>query len=109
MINLLEIGQRLRIQRELHGYTRDELAELIDITPRFYYDLETGLKGMSLATLCKLKEVLHVSTDYLLFGNIPGEGDEELMSLIALVEACPKEKRKYLGGIITSFLQSQRQ
>lgn len=73
MYKSVDIGKRIKTQRELLGITREELAEKIGITPRFCYDLELGLKGMSVQTLYKLVETLHVSSDYLLFGeqNIP--------------------------------------
>ncbi len=44
MIDLVELGNRIKKQRELLGYTREHLAELVNVTPRFCYDLELGLK-----------------------------------------------------------------
>lgn len=44
------IGERIKKQRLLNGYSRETLAEMAGITPRFCYDLELGLKSMSLAT-----------------------------------------------------------
>lgn len=104
MINTSEIGARMKAQRELLGLTREELAERLDITPRFCYDLELGLKGMSIPTLCKLSNVLKVSADYLLFGESPDV--QGLNSSIALVESCPVEKREYLNQIISIYLQA---
>lgn len=44
-LDKLSIGKRIQQQRELMGYTREELAEMADITPRFCYDLELGQKA----------------------------------------------------------------
>lgn len=104
MKNASEIGTRMKAQRELLGLTREELAERLDITPRFCYDLELGLKGMSIPTLCKLSNVLKVSTDYLLFGE-PLE-NQGLNSSLALIAACPAEKREYLNQIISIYLKA---
>lgn len=104
MTNSSEIGARMKAQRELLGLTREELAERLDITPRFCYDLELGLKGMSIPTLCKLSNVLKVSSDYLLFGESPE--DEGLNSSISLIESCPAEKRQYLNQIISIYLKA---
>ena len=41
------IGARIRLQREYIGYTREQFAELIDVTPKFCSDIELGVKGMS--------------------------------------------------------------
>lgn len=84
--------------------TREELAEKVNITPRFCYDLEQGLKGMSLETLCSLKYALHTSTDYLLFGE---ERDSNRITYInVLIDTCPEEKIDYLIDIIKSYVNA---
>ena len=65
----IAIGKRIRQQREYMGYTREQFAEQIDITPKFCSDIETGAKGMSVQTLCKIAQTLHLSTDYILWGK----------------------------------------
>ena len=49
-----EIGGRIRRQREYLGYTREQFAELLEVTPKFCSDIELGAKGMSVPTLCKI-------------------------------------------------------
>ena len=46
-----EIGSRIRRQREYLGYTREQFAELLEVTPKFCSDIELGIKGMSVPTL----------------------------------------------------------
>ena len=98
-----EIGLRIRKQRELLGYTREALAEKLDVSPKFCSDIEVGAKGMSVETLCKLSKILFLSTDYILFGKTAKEADEELVNLIKL---CDKEKNEYLKNIIRNFIQA---
>ena len=69
-INPVMMGERIKKQRKLKGYSREKLAEMADITPRFCYDLELGLKNMSVNTLCKISDSLHVPVDYILFGSV---------------------------------------
>ena len=59
--NYSEIGSRIREQREYLGLSREAFAEKIGVTPKFCSDIELGLKGMSLPTLCKISKVLHLS------------------------------------------------
>ena len=108
MNDRLTIGQRIRDQREALGYTREELAELVNITPRFCYDLELGNKGMSIDTLCLLSEKLNLSTDYLLFGTDENNDNEEIQTMIALIHTCPKDKCSHLKNIISYYLQAIR-
>lgn len=103
-INPVEIGERIKKQRLLNGYSRETLSELADITPRFCYDLELGLKNMSVNTLCKLSSSLHISTDYLLFGPVSEE--DELKPIYGIIQKCPANKRWHLEQIISCYIQA---
>lgn len=52
------IGGRIRKQREYLGLTREQFAEKLDITPKFCADIESGTKGMSVPTLCRIATTL---------------------------------------------------
>lgn len=65
----VEIGKRVRIAREQSSMTREKLAECIDVTPRFVADIERGSVGISVPNLKRLCEVLHISSDFILWGS----------------------------------------
>ncbi len=106
MSNYFEIGACIKSQRELLGITREELAERLDITPRFCYDLELRYKGMSFSTLISISSELNISTDYLLFGD--SKEDLKLSESISLIKKCPLEKRQYLNKIISEFIHAMK-
>jgi transcriptional regulator with XRE-family HTH domain len=62
------------VQRENFDLTREELSELINISPYFLGQIERGERKMSLKTLINISIVLHISTDYLLFGQTNNSG-----------------------------------
>ena len=95
------IGTRIRKQRELFGYTREVFAEKLDITPKFCSDIELGVKGMSVQTLCKIADVLKLSTDYILFGT--ATPDTAVHSSMMLQRCTPRE-RKYAEDILKTFI-----
>jgi len=70
------------------GYTREQLAEALDISVRFAADIELGNRGMSFTTLIRLCRLLSVSSDYILMGkNNEDRADEsELHRLIGCIE-----------------------
>lgn len=105
-INFVEMGERIKKQRVLLGYSREKLAELVDITPRFCYDIELGLKKISLNTLCRLSCALHISTDYILFGQNDSLFPYE--SLAGLIADCPEDKIHHLKEIISHYVQAVR-
>lgn len=66
----LLFGERLRNRRDTLGFTQENVAEKLNITPRFYQMIERGEKGVSLNRLILLSKVLEVSIDYLLLGDV---------------------------------------
>lgn len=86
------VGSRIRKQREYLGYTREQLAEQLDVSTKFCSDIELGVKGMSIPTLCKIARILRLSTDYILFGTLEQSGAEPLELLL---KSCSKAERHY--------------
>lgn len=97
----MAIGSRIRTQREYLGYTREQFAELLDVTPKFCSDIELGVKGMSVPTLCKISRILRLKTDYILFGRQEAAFSEPLALLL---ESCTDTERVYAEQLLRTFL-----
>ncbi len=82
----LEAGNRIRKRREYLGYTREQLAELADISPYFLSCIECGSKGMSVTTLMKMCDALKLTADYILFGIKEKTGNSELMEIFKNID-----------------------
>lgn len=79
----LEIGERVRLTRVSRGFSRDELAEILNISTLFLGYIECGQRGMSLTTLQNLCRILNVSADYLLLGKEKeGTVDDDIITAI---------------------------
>lgn len=99
----INIGQRIRRRREELHYTRETLAEKINVTPKFCSDIELGVKGMSVPTLLRIAETLQLSTDYILYG---GEERDVHASILAMVRRCPHEKLPFLENTVAAFVSA---
>ena len=95
------IGKRIRQQREYMGFTREQFAEQIDVTPKFCADIETGTKGMSVPTLCRIAKTLRLSTDYILWGK--GERNHP-DSVMMVLENCSETERAYAEQLLKTFV-----
>ena len=69
-INYVEIGNRIRLEREKFDMTREKLAELLNLSPYFLGQIERGERKMSISTLINISECLHISIDYLFFEQV---------------------------------------
>lgn len=96
------IGARVRKQREYFGYTREEFAEMLGITPKFCADIELGNKGMSVQTLCKISETLKLSADYILFGSV----ETEYTFPVQMLQSCTPAERKFAEDILKVFVMA---
>ena len=70
-IDSKSMGERIRHRREELNISREQLAELLDVSPKFIADIECGIRGVSLKRLVLLSTNLLISTDYILFGDSP--------------------------------------
>jgi len=94
-LDIKAIGIRIRNQREFLGFTREQLAEMIDVTPKFCSDIELGVKGMSLNTLDLLSNTLKLSTDYILYGNLSKDEPDTERIIYKMLTSCPSSRKKY--------------
>lgn len=78
-VNII-LGERVRLGRKENHITREKLAELIDVSPRFLAEVESGKVGVSLQTLKNISIALSTSTDYLL-----GLDNENQLSLLEIL------------------------
>ena len=96
-INVI-VGENIRFYREQAGFSREKLAELVGVTPRFLADAELGFVGVSLTNIKRICEILGVSADRLLW-------KEENKNVVL------SERLKYLGPeyleIIEGLIQKQ--
>jgi len=67
---MLLFGERLRSRRTTMGFTQEYVSNEAGISLRYYQMIERGEKNVSLDTLIRLSKTLHLSTDYLLFGDL---------------------------------------
>ncbi|WP_458407300.1 helix-turn-helix domain-containing protein [Anaerotignum sp.] len=100
------IGSRIRKQREYLGYTREQLAEILEVTPKFCSDIELGVKGMSVPTLYKISKALRLSTDYILTGKTLTDSNS---SFSLLVDGCTETERVYAEELLKVFFQAMNE
>ena len=99
------IGFRIRKQREYMGLTREQLAEMIEVTPKFCSDIELGVKGISVPTLCKLSKTLKISTDYILFGESENVSAKQIELML---ETCSPTEYEYAEKLLKVFFSAMK-
>ena len=110
-MDLKAIGRRIRFQREQLHYTREELAEKLEVSAKFCADIEYGMKGMSMTTLYNLSEILNLSIDYILKGNndlriADTENRDIIESVVATLNSCNKIQLGRVEQLLKIFVST---
>ena len=65
-LNVL-VGANIKREREKAGFTQDQFSELLGIGSKSLSSIERGVVGISLSTLLRICEILHISANVLLY------------------------------------------
>lgn len=107
-VNNQAIGERIRDVREKLRLTRENLAEMLGLSPLYIGQLERGERQMSLDTLVKVSDYLHIPTDYLIYGSTP-ENEREKNRIITLLNKCSKKELSLIENIIKLILSHRNE
>ncbi len=97
------IGKRIQQMRKRKGYTQEEMAELISMSPQNLSQLERGLTGLSVSSLIAICKVLEVSADYILFGITDVHSSDSVSMLLSHLN---EEQQMNAQKILELFVDS---
>ena len=99
-VEVMVLYTRIRKAREDLGYTREQIAEKLEVSVSYMAEVERGRTGISVKMLVKICEVLGLSADYVLFGE-ERNTDEMLLDKIHRID---KKYLPLLEKMITELL-----
>lgn len=110
-LDFIQMGKRIRAQRESLGFTREKLAEKMGVSSKFIADLENGAKGIILKKFYTLVQILDVSADYILAGKNPEQDQERLNRQEGILEQlknCDNDQLECMEAITKYFVKSHK-
>ena len=93
-----EMGLRLKEKRKELCMTQEQLSDQLNISLKHYSEVERGITGLSVENIIKISNILHVSIDYLLKGEIKKE--EFPHEMILFYQNCSVDQKK---GVLQIF------
>lgn len=103
--DLCRIGSRLKKAREAKHLTREQLAEMVDLTDNYIGMLERGERMPKLATFMDIIEALEVTADAILCDVVSYGYKVQLGEQAEKIDKLPKKNREKLIKIIADFLE----
>lgn len=101
-----EVGQRIRKYRQKANMTQEKLAELAELHHTYIGQVERGEKNLTLTTLERIAQALHVSYSEL-FGETMGKHDKNSISLQCydLIDCLSLSNQEHIYNILSELVQ----
>jgi Predicted transcriptional regulators len=99
-MDLKAIGVRIKEAREAKGFTQEQLAEIVGLSPTHMSVIERGVKAPKLETFIKIANALNVTSDSLLLDVLDHSLQIAATELSEQIKHLPpKEQRKILKAV----------
>lgn len=101
----IEIGARIKEEREKAGLTQERFSELIGLGTKSVSAFERGTVGISFTTLKKICQILAVSSDQILFGQREQE-ENDLSELTKRLERLSPKQYAITKEVVFKLLEA---
>ena len=101
-LNVL-VGANIKREREKAGFTQDQFSELLGIGSKSLSSIERGVVGVSLATLLKICDILHISANMLLYEQTQKNAVDSIALQLKTLSA---EQFDIASNVMTNLLKA---
>jgi len=100
-----KIGARIKQARTSRGMTQAQLAELLNLTPKYISNFETGTRLPKLETFIMLANALDCGTDALLFDVLEKPAASGACTVTDQLALLPAEDRRRIMRTIDFLIE----
>lgn len=101
-LNVL-VGANIKREREKAGFTQDRFSELLGIGSKSLSSIERGVVGVSLATLLKICDILHISANVLLYAQTQDHDADSIAMQLKMLSA---EQFEIASDVMTNLFKA---
>ena len=101
-LNVL-VGANIKREREKAGFTQDHFSELLGIGSKSLSSIERGVVGVSLTTLLRICDILHISANVLLYEQTQKNDVDGILLQLKLLNA---EQFEIASDVITNLIKA---
>ena len=101
-LNVL-VGANIKREREKAGFTQDQFSELLGIGSKSLSSIERGVVGVSLQTLLRCCEILHISANVLLYEQ---SRRNDVDSIALRLETLSAEQFEIANDVMTNLFKA---
>lgn len=101
-LNVL-VGANIKREREKACFTQDQFSELLGIGSKSLSSIERGVVGVSLTTLLRICDILHISANVLLYEQTQKNDTDSIVLQLGMLSA---EQFEIASEIMTSLMKA---
>ena len=101
-LNVL-VGANIKREREKAGFTQDQFSELLGIGSKSLSSVERGIVGVSLSTLLRICDILHISANVLLYEQ---NQKNDVDSIALQLKLLSTEQFEIASNVLTNLLRA---
>ena len=101
-LNVL-VGANIKREREKAGFTQDQFSELLGIGSKSLSSIERGVVGVSLPTLLRSCDILHISANVLLYEQTQKNDADSIALQLQLLSA---EQFEIASEVMTNLFKA---
>jgi len=101
------ISKSIRSLREKKGYTRERLAEEVDLSPEYLKKVEAGQRRVGMEAYLRILRVLGVASSSV-SSEANGKDRDVFEKYQHIMKGCGKEERKFLLDTLESMKTNMR-
>jgi len=101
-LNVL-VGANIKREREKAGFTQDQFSELLGIGSKSLSSIERGVVGVSLPTLLRICDILHISANVLLYEQTQKNDADSIALQLQLLSA---EQFEIASEVMTNLFKA---
>ena len=102
------LGEVIQAGRARMRLTRDELAELVDLSPRYILSIENEKKKPAFHTLCKLIRTLGIRADDIFYPGLAADENTSVQRLVRMLSQCDEREIKAVTALVETLLHEKK-
>jgi len=100
-----KFGNIFREYRIKKGYTQAEVAEMLDISPKYISRVENGMQGVSDETLIKYINILDIEPNVLYSCFLDNENIRKQVEIVEKIRNLPENSLKFMDEFLDLILK----
>lgn len=109
IMNTISIGEKLKEYRLKKGLTPKAFAELVNLSTRYYVDIERGDKTPKLETFIRILNALEASADYVLQDNLVIGYTQQSNTLLKKLDGLNQTQKKQALDILDTTISTLKE